>query len=318
MTLSQENPWSKCKSNAYPAGMRFCEEDDRFWVSKDILGNSILFVHESEEIEPIDLQDIFSGLTLYHDSSVPGTRFVIKLDTKDIEMKFNYVCESIVKDAKEYQGVALFQFIYNELLGWSGFMRPKKTGLSHEVYTGLWGELSVVVDYFIKKFGAENLMYNWTGNDKTPQDLTARGFSLEVKATFKVTPLTIHISSLEQLDAPIEKQSIVHLRLTEDSDGRSLEQLIKDIEDLLKLNATELAKFRKIVGKMTEEASEKQMQQKNVILGLDCYEIKDNFPCLRRSETDINISKASYQILLQGIVPFRLKNGVEEFLDNVG
>jgi len=317
MIPTQDNRWEDLPKNSYPNGKRFIEEDTRFWISKDALGNRILFVQEDERVEPKDLGNIFSGLSLYQDMSVSGTRFVIKLESKDIEDKFTYVCESIVKEAGDYQGVALFQFIYSELLSWSGFMRPKRAGLSHEIYTGLWGELSVVVDYFIKKFGAENLMNNWTGNDKTPQDLTARGFSLEVKATFKTTPTSIQISSLEQLDAPIDKQSIVHLRLSEDPEGRSLDDLIFAISNLLQLNSTELAKFQKIIGQITEDASVEQMQQKNIILGADCYEIREDFPCFRRSITNISISKASYQILLQGLLPYRLKKGVEEFLEDV-
>jgi hypothetical protein len=318
VTVYQDDAWKLCESGAYPNGVRFSKIDSRFWISKDRSGSLILFVQEAERIEVKDLvKDIFSGFALYQDTNIVGTRFVIKLEAKDLQDKFTIVCRAIVDEAISFEGANLYKFIYNELIGWSGFMRPKRMGLTHEQYTGLWGELSVVSDHYIKVFGAKDLMDNWTGINKTPQDFSVRDYTLEIKATFTVTPKSIHISSLEQLDAPVSKQGVAHLRLSKSPEGRSLTDLLANIELLMKDYPNELARFYRITNELTGDASDEQMEQKNIILGTECFDVRDGFPRLRRSTTDIAIDKAEYKILLQGLSPYKIENGIGGFFKNV-
>lgn len=318
MIVSELDPWKVCEINSYPNGSQFSVVDARFWVSKDSSGHLMLFVQEEDQVEVKDiLKDIFSGLVLYQDKNIKGTRFVIKLEAKELKEKFLVVCNSIVNDASGYIGEDLYKFIYNELMSWSAFMRPKRGGLTHEQYTGLWGELAVVNDFYIKKFGVQDLMDNWTGSTCTPQDLSACDFTLEVKSTFTVTPKTIAISSLEQLDSPVNNQAIAYLRLSKSLDGRSLNELISNIESAMKFNYIGLTKFRRVVSELSCEASEEQMKQTNIILSKDCFEIRDDFPRLRRSTTNIAIAKAEYKIILQALTPFKFQSGIEEFFERV-
>jgi len=315
---SELDPWGVCESGSYPNGSQFSVVDARFWASKDSSGNLMLFVQEQGRVEVKDiLKDIFSGLVLYQDKNIKGTRFVIKLEANDLKDKFSVVCNAIVNEAGGYVGEDLYKFIYNELISWSAFMRPKREGLTHEVYTGLWGELAVVNDYYIKKFGVQDFMGNWTGTTNTPQDLSACNFTLEVKATFTITPKAIAISSLEQLDAPVDNQALAYLRLSKSPEGRSLNDLILSIETAMKLNLVELTRFRRAVSELACDASEEQMKQKNIILAKDCFEIRDDFPRLRRSTTNMSIVKAEYKILLQALTPFKLENGIQEFFERV-
>jgi hypothetical protein len=318
MSYSDDDPWRLCTVGSYPDGVRFHENEARFYTSKDSAGNLILFVQEDEAIEVVDiLKDIFSGLVLYQDTMTQGTRFVIKLEVKELKDKFTMVCRAIVDDAREYEGANLYSFIYNELVGWSGFMRPKRQGLTHEEYTGLWGELSVVVDHYLGRFNVKDLIDNWTGIRRTPQDLAGRDFTLEVKTTFTVTPKTIHITSLEQLDAPVNNQALVHLRLSKAPDGRSMVDLISAIEHAMKNYPAELARLHRVINEQVGDASEEQMNQKNIILGSDCYHVRDNFPRLCRSNIDVRIDKAEYKLLLHSLSCFKFDDGVEEFFGYV-
>jgi hypothetical protein len=318
MSYHNYNPWEICEINSYPDGVSFAENDSRFWVSKDRSGHLILFVQEAESLQVEDIvRDIFSGLVLYHDIRSAGTRFVIKLEAKDLNAKFVTVCRSIVDGSKDYSGVELFAFIYKELIAWSSFMRPKRDGLSHEEYTGLWGELSVVVDHYFVRFGAQGFIENWTGIKRTPQDLAVRDFTLEVKATFTVTPKAIHISSLEQLDAPVMQQALAHLRLSKSPDGRSLDDLVLSIGSSLKDLPTEAARFQRAIAELLGDASEEQMQQKNIILGTDCFAIRDDFPRLRRSKIDVSIAKGEYKILIHGLSEYKIDDGIEGFFKDV-
>jgi len=318
MSYNNDDPWEICEPNSYPDGVSFSENDPRFWVSKDRFGNLILFVQEDERLEVEDIvKDIFSGLVLYQDTRSKGTRFVIKLEAKDLNDKFVTVCRSIVDESKDYSGVKLFAFIYRELMAWSGFMRPKREGLSHEEYTGLWGELSVAHDYYFQRFSAEHFMDNWTGVDKTPQDFSIRNFTLEVKATFVVTPKVIIISSLEQLDAPVPKQALAFLRLSKSPDGRSLEDLISSIESKLRQFPIEFTRFQRSMTELIGDATKDQMEQKNIILGSDCFNVTADFPALRRSEVNSAVSFAEYKLLIHSLSEYKFENGIEEFFENV-
>jgi hypothetical protein len=320
MSYFNEDPWEKCSLGSYPAGVRFSEYDARFRVSKDSAGSVILFIHEDEKLLVSDLlKDIFSGLQLYQDTAIPGTRMVIKLEAIELKNKFAIVCRSIVDEAGSLTGVALYNFIYEELFGWSSFMRPKKSGLSDEEYTGLWGELSVALDHYLRIFGVKKFCDTWTGlaSTSTPQDLSGCDFTIEVKATFVVTPKVLNISSLEQLDAPVQKQALLHLRLSESSDGRSLQDLIQSIEAFMAGHPRELSKFLRVVREKVGDASEEQLRQKNSILGSDCWEISTDFPRLRRSEISPLITKAEYKISIHGLSDFKCEDGIEGFLNGV-
>jgi hypothetical protein len=318
MSYFDDDPWKNCSVGSYPAGARFSEYDDRFRVSKDSAGSLILFIQEEDTFLVKDLlKDIFSGLQLYQDTRIPGTRFVIKLEATELKNKFAVVCRSIVDEVGSLEGLALYTFVYEELIGWSSFMRPKKEGLTHEEYTGLWGELSVVLDHYIKRFGVKGLLNNWTGLASTPQDITGCDFTVEVKATFAVTPKVLHISSLEQLDAPVKHQAILHLRLSESPEGRSLEGLVEAIELIMANHPRELAKFQRIIREEIGNASENQLSQKNTITGSDCYEVSGDFPRLCRSKVNAVIARAEYKIFLHGLSDFIVDNGIEEFLNGV-
>jgi hypothetical protein len=320
MSYFHEDPWERCSLGSYPAGARFSEYDARFRVSKDSVGSLILFIHEDEKLLVSDLlKDIFSGLQLYQDQATSGTRMVIKLQEIELKSKFAVVCRSIVDEADRLTGVALYNFIYEELIGWSSFMKPKKDGLSPQEYTGLWGELSVALDHYLRIFGVVKFCDTWTGlaNTPTPQDLSGYDFTVEVKATFTVTPKVLHISSLEQLDAPVQKQALLHLRLSESPDGRSLEDLIHAIEVVMVDHPKELAKFMRAVRGMVGDASEEQLRQKNSILGSDCFEISPGFPRLRRTEVSPLIVRAEYKISIHGLSDFKCESGIEGFLNDV-
>lgn len=312
------SPWSLCQNDTYPNGVRFSIDDERFFASKDTRGNFILFVQEEERIEVEEIiEDSFTGITLYQDRSIDGTRFIIKLDSSDLNEKFEVVCKAISEDSLHYQGVQLFNYINNELKSWSGFMRPKRTGLMHEEYTGLWGELYVVNEYYIKHFGPEDLMRNWTGVERTPQDLFVENFTLEVKATFSITPKNIHISSLEQLDSEAQHQAIAHLVLSKSSDGKSLQDYVDSIEEKLKDYPKQISKFRKTISELIGNATEEQLKQTNIVNKENCFHVVGDFPCLKRSKVNVAIQTASYKIGIHAIDKYRFSNGITEFFDNV-
>lgn len=301
----------------YPEGRRFIVEDDRFWISRDTSGAAILFVQEDSEQESSQIEDIFSGLSLYHDRSIKGYRIVCRLEEENLESKFGYVCEDIAKGASEYSGHNLFKHLVNQLKQWSGFLRPKREGLSEEKFLGLWGELWVVANHYLDRYEPEIISHIYTGPDGGAQDISSMDFTLEVKSTYSKTPKALNISSLEQLDARCERQGICLLRVEKSDEGASLESMVRAIEIHLASDVDALAQFRRKSGELLGEASPKQMDMKNIVLDERCWAIKNSFPALKRSEIPVEISRAEYSIAITGILEFEISTGIKGYLDAV-
>jgi hypothetical protein len=301
----------------YPDGARFIVEDDRFWVSRDASGAAILFVQEDNEQDVGQIEDIFSGLSIYHDRSIKGYRIVCRLEEQNLESKFGYVCEDIAKGAIEHSGHNLFKHLVNQLKEWSGFLRPKRIGLSEEKFLGLWGELWVVANHYIDKFDPAIIAHTYTGPDGGAQDFSSLDFTLEVKSTYSKTPKTLSISSLEQLDARCDYQGICLLRVDLSDEGSSLNSMVTEIEAYLVSDPDALTSFRRKSSELLGEASVKQMEIRNIVIDERCWRVTNSFPALRRSETPVEISRAEYSISLGGIQDFEISSGVEGYLDAV-
>ncbi|MDA8534189.1 PD-(D/E)XK motif protein [Pseudomonadales bacterium] len=306
--------WSDCAKGSYPNGRRFSDEDDRFWLSRDYDGHIILFVQEDERIDLREIKSVFAGLTLFQDLHIVGSRFVIKLEVSELGDKFGYVCRDLVGLCDQYHGLQLFKAIFDGLKSWSNFLRPSRQGLSEEAYRGLWGELAVLSDYYCQVFERGTVIGQWVGPGSEPQDYTLGDWTLEVKTTFQVTPKTLKISSLEQLDAPVSRQAIAHVRASLSPEGRSLQELVEGIEKYLGINSDEDVDFKAKVSSFLGEASEDQLQRKVLLLGVECFQIAEGFPRLRRTEVESGIVKANYEIDLQAISEFEVGEGLEAYL----
>lgn len=301
----------------YPDVTRFVLKDKRFFISRHISGAALLIVHEDEENSFVQLEDIFSGLTIYQDQSVSGFRINCRLDDVNLERKFSYVCEDIVKDAYQYSGEDLYNHLVNQLKQWSGFLRPKREGLSDEKYLGLWGELWVIAKHYLGRFDADTVAHSYNGPEGSSQDISGLDFTLEVKSTYSKSPKELNISSLEQLDASCEYQGICLLRVDKAENGESIETLVMTIEKYLSSDDDALMLFRRKSSQLLGDASLKQMSTKNVTLQESCWKVTPDFPALKRSEIPVEITKANYKITLAGIQDFEIPNGIGGYLDAI-
>ena len=160
-----------------------------------------------------------------------------------------------MKGAHRYSDVELFKYIVNQLKQWSGFLRPKREGLSDEKYLGLWGELWVITKYYIERFNPEKVAHSYNGPQGSSQDITGLDFTLEVKSTYSKSPKELNISSLDQLDASSEHQGICLLRVDLSEKGESLETLVATIEEYLVSDNDALMLFRRKSSELLGAAS---------------------------------------------------------------
>lgn len=309
------NHWSDAPN--YPKGKRFITEDNRFWVARDHLGAAIIFIQEDQVPDLASFEDVFSGLTLYQDRGVPGFRIVCRLEDSFIEDKFGYVFENIAKTAAPYSHKELFDYIHQELKQWSGFLKPKRDGLSDEEHLGLWGELYVVNKFYQKCYSPIRTVEAYIGPEGGAQDIEGLDFVLEVKTTKSKTPKNLIISSLEQIDSRCNEQAICLLRVDRSEDGLSLSDLISGIEGYLRTDLDALVLFRKKVNEIVSRATEVQLASKLIMIEDRCWETRKPFPALRRSETPQEIIKANYSISIAAISEFEVADGIGGYLNGI-
>ena len=300
----------------FPLGTPVSPDDMRFYVAKDSSGEALLVVNNMKPIDVIEeISKIFEGLVIYQDNN-DRNLIVCKLENEELIRKFTYVVYDIIAGASDYTGISLYNYLVKELRSWSGFLKPKRDGLSDEAYLGLWGELSVVDQYYRSIFPPSELVESWLGPEGEPQDIGGVDFTLEIKSTYKKTPKDIYISSLEQLDSNVDKQGLVLRRISKSDTGDSLNNFITRIEDYLSSDSDSLIRFRKNTSELIGKANVKQLFQGNIVNETICWDVVKDFPRLRRSEIDSSITKATYSIHISSIDRFIMKTTLEEFIQN--
>ena len=316
-TTSQtaDSQWSEAP--LYPLGSRFVESDERFWIARDDDNSAILFIRNESTDRIEGIENIFSGLSLYQDTSFPGCRVVCKLTDRALVEKFEYVCIDVVKGASNYEGAELYKYFVQQLKSWSYFLRPSREGLSEEEYLGFWGELSVIEEYYLPRYQPEEVARAWVGPQGAPQDIASLDFTVEVKSTYSKTPKTLKISSLEQLDSSASAQALVLRRIDKSTEGASLVELTSRIESFLSADQDALIQFQKNISDLYGRASEKQLQVKNIVLDTRCWLITIDFPRIKRSEVHEGVLKAKYEIAIVALGDFRIAGGLGSVLDDV-
>lgn len=91
--------------------------------------------------------------------------------------------------------------VIERIAAWQEFMRLRPEGLSKQAEIGLFGELSVLLDWLRAGGNPQKLADVWTGPLHGARDFCFDDtYALEVKSSVKITPFCATIESLEQLD----------------------------------------------------------------------------------------------------------------------
>ena len=147
--------------------------------------------------------------------------------------------------------------------------------------------------------GVSHVLSFWNGPVRAAQDFQSQTFAIEVKTTIANDIDTVTISSAEQLDLLDLKHLFLSVvRISEDGvKGRTLPQLIKDVEAVLPLS--ELSKFRaKLMCIGYEDSFASQYKDSYLVKEIRHYEVKDGFPCIRSSMLPKEIDAIRYRLRL--------------------
>jgi hypothetical protein len=174
----------------------------------------------------------------------------------------------------------------------------------HEV-RGLFGELYVLIELILPKWGVEVALRSWTAPDRSPQDFLLPTTLIEVKTRLQEAEACVSISSLEQLHVAERTLHLLVVRVVSDADeerSRSLNDLAASLIALAEVFDVALGDFaREQLRKRGFAHSPRYDTWRYIVPGTDGFLVKGDFPRLTPGNVPLGVTKATYLLDLAAI-----------------
>lgn len=180
--------------------------------------------------------------------------------------------------------------------------------MSEAVVRGLVGELAVLRDICIPKYGSPHSITGWIGPLHADRDFEYEDDWFEVKA-MSLSREAVSISSFDQLDidrpgtlvvAKVEKAA------ASDAEAISLNSLVRDIVELLEEDQDALSTFRVRLVLNGYDESDERADELFHLYGYDKFRVYDDFPRIRKSELPGEISNGEYTLSIVALSPWQM------------
>jgi len=228
-----------------------------------------------------------------------GPLLVLTLEDAGRADLFATVCaDAVAAAANAPSDEALPQFLAR-LDAWRRFLRERRAGLTRNETVGLLGEL-LLLERLVQADGS--MLSTWTSPDDGLHDFLVRGQALEVKTSLGAAS-AIRISTLDQLDpSGLRRLDLVHVRLVETPDGRSLGHVIATVERVLPDESARRAFANALLrrGLMPDDLAARSAPLVDV-RAFSAYAVGQNFPKLVRTTVPAAVQDAEYSLELRAI-----------------
>lgn len=209
-------------------------------------------------------------------------------------------CERVGKD----------QAIANALIRWRYWVElfGKKPSilLEKSEVKGLLGELLVMRDLVIPKYGIHNALYGWMGPLSGHKDFEISDTWYEVKSVNE-SAVQVMISSLEQLESEVDGHLVI-ARVEDSSESSihsiTLNKLITEITDMIN-DPDDLDVFRSRLTSAGYCFDNEYEDMHFTYKGMTSYSVPDTFPKINRKDIPVAIGNVKYTILIDGIETFK-------------
>ncbi len=315
MTSKSTDPIRHLRSlPEYPEGTRVARNDSRFWAAKHPNGDACVFIDCIQSGTVFDLGEVLPSIVLHADQ-LRGSRGIFTLTERSLTEKFLTVFVAIADEAEAIPDIDICNHIKREILEWSAFLSPRRSGITDEKLRGLWGELYILNRYICGRFSPRETLHTYVGIHDEPQDLSGSNFSIEVKTTISRSPSKIVISSLEQLDANCSAQLLVLITLAGSDSGHSISELLDQVIFKIESDVSSALQFKKLVYEALDGATEAQLGEKFESTGLTAWNVGSDFPALRRADVPSAIHSAKYTIALHLLSDFLMSGEIGDWVD---
>ena len=198
-----------------------------------------------------------------------------------------------------YQSVCEVYFIMQRMFRSNSDILPE-----HEI-KGLIGELLFIREHLFPEMNTTKAIRAWSGAEKTRKDFAFDHEWYEVK-TIDYGKETVHISSIEQLDSPIEGCLVIFQleRMAEEYEGISLNKLVTEtINQLTSVNDKDI--FTSKLQDAHYSYHPKYDEYVYELRTVDKYLVTADFPRITRADISPGIAKASFDIAIAEISSYK-------------
>ena len=239
-----------------------------------------------------------NGLRLYVDRDEQGPLLLLALEDLEQRDLFTQLCADAIDAAGSDGTVALGRF-HARLNAWRSFLRERRHGLSREDTVGLIGEL-LVLEHLLGV--RSDLLATWLAPDRALHDFMNAGHALEIKTSAGASS-RLRISTLDQLDdSGLRRLDLLHVRLLEDPEGRTLSELVDVLSALLPDHTSRQALANDVLRRgLNPDDHQAQHGLRVSLRSLDVYTVDARFPRLLRADVPMAVADASYALELRAL-----------------
>ncbi|MBP1539561.1 MAG: PD-(D/E)XK motif protein [Prevotella sp.] len=215
-------------------------------------------------------------------------------------------CQDLIDTTESVKDdVTAYKKLCGRFVAWKKLFKPSHGKLTEFEIMGLIGELLFLRDRLFPKYGCEKAISSWMGQEKTHKDFSADDMWYEIKTT-NVGKENVHISSIEQLDSDTIGYLVVYglERMSPTYDGVKLNSLVFSILGSI---SSEFMKevFMEKLSAFDYNYNEEYDNLVYEVRTEDTYEVRDDFPRMKRCNLPMAIGKAQYEILLTELESFK-------------
>jgi hypothetical protein len=222
---------------------------------------------------------------------------------------FGQLCQDLVDATRGASPDGAGGFLLARLARWRELLEGSRVVSLNEL-RGLVGEL-LVLRQCCDKWPAADVVEAWTGPLGAPQDFALPSLLLEAKSTRPGSP-TVRITSLDQLDGqpPMQLGVVVLTETTRDGNGFTVSSLVEEIRrSVARESPTALLEFDARLTSTGYRDDDQLAQTQFRCDGVRYFQVRDDFPAIRRTEVRQGVDEASYDILLAACRPFECELG---------
>lgn len=232
------------------------------------------------------------------------------LTDEEISGLFYTFCDDLIEQTREltdekggYNAIVVRFHQWKKM-----FVSSKKDFLNEAQIMGLIGELLFLRDQLSKRIGLPEALRSWSGQELTHKDFSYGDTWTEVK-TIRRSSQTVHISSLEQLDSEHDGELAVYAleKMSTEYNGITLNKLIVDIRNRFS-DSDDRDLF---MSKVALQGYEYHNYYDDFVFELiysKNFRVNDTFPKLIPGDVPEAVLKATYDIDLNKITGFEIKD----------
>lgn len=238
MMTSPKLPWSGMAESTRRR-VEIISNHDVYWIT-DIQGCYGIFIASKDAFKSTKSAISLNGISVIKRNSELGHGELILLLSEKVNAEiFNKLCEDLISTINQHQeNDAMVSAIEIRLQRWQELLkRSGDFGMSIEMQTGLFSELSFIKDILIPKIGEEQAINAWVGPDFDKQDFLLDHAVVEIKSYRTSKGQLVSISSAEQLYCEKQPLYLVSYGLTQSDNGNSVSSLSESIKQILSIKS---------------------------------------------------------------------------------